>query len=44
VVSAIVPSTLGTALAPNIPVVTAEAIAGTTLAETSGLSTEELIK
>lgn len=52
VVSTVVPSTLGVALAPNITTVTAEAITGTTTIGVVGvtqgnmanLSTEELIK
>ena len=47
-VSTAIPSTLATALAPNVPLVTAEVIIGTSTgtepAGTSGLSTEELIK
>lgn len=50
VISTAVPSTLGTTLAPNSPLVTAEVvtgiaeIAGTTQESTSILSTEELIE
>ena len=47
-VSTIVPSTLETTLAPNVPLVTVEVITGTstgtTQARTSGLIIEELIK
>ena len=42
-VSTVVQSTLATTLAPNVPLATAETITGTTQAETSGQSTEELI-
>ena len=52
VVSTIVPSTLGVALAPTIPAVTAKVVIGTTTTGIEGvaqgnisnLSTEELIK
>lgn len=49
IVSTIVPSTLGTALAPNVPaatveVVTGTSMAGTTLGSSANLSTKELIK
>jgi len=49
VVSTAVPSTLGTTLAPNVPVITAEAVTATTTTGTAqvgstGLSPDELVK